>query len=161
MVTRQRSPSFFFKYQALISPPGPPPTIARSNMSFPSPSGPPAFEAAGLNRISKSAFHPEGKMNKAGPRNAAMKESSKMAALRRPFVFAPYSCGSVIPPTNGPKGSAFATMCGCLTAMERLSGEQADQFLLAREAGFGQYGLELAAHRLPVDARSICKCIDG
>src|SRR6185369_10856086 len=122
----------------------------------------PAFrKAAGLNHISKSAFHPEGKMNKAGPRNAAMKESSKMAALRRPFVFAPYSCGSVIPPTNGPKGSAFATMCGCLTARERLSGEQADQFLLAREAGFGQYGPKLTAHRLPVDARSICKCIDG
>ena len=32
MVTRQRSPSFFFKYQALISPPGPPPTIAKSNI---------------------------------------------------------------------------------------------------------------------------------
>src|SRR5438105_1745905 len=137
MVTRQRSPSFFFKYQALISPPGPPPTIARSNISFPSPSGPPAFEAAGLNHISKSAFHPEGKMNKAGPRNAAMKESSKMAGLCRPFVFAPYSCGSLIPPASGPRGSASATVGTFLTATERLAREQADQLLLAREAGLG------------------------
>ena len=65
-------------------------------------------EAAGLNHTSKSAFHPEGKMNKAGPRNAAMKESSKKAGLCRPFVFAPYSCGSLIPPANGPSGSASA-----------------------------------------------------
>jgi hypothetical protein len=78
-------------------------------MSFPSPSGPPAFEAAGLNHISKSAFHPEGKMNKAGPRNAAMKESSKKAALRQPFVFAPYSCGNPIPPADGFSHSASAT----------------------------------------------------
>jgi len=40
-------------------------------------------------------------MNKAGPRNAAMKESSNKAGLRRPFVFAPYSCGSLVPPREG------------------------------------------------------------
>src|SRR5467141_2253986 len=34
MVTRQRSPSFFLRYQALIRPPGPPPTIARSSIDF-------------------------------------------------------------------------------------------------------------------------------
>src|ERR1700731_3238354 len=36
MVTRQSAPSFFLRYQALIRPPGPPPTIARSNMCLPS-----------------------------------------------------------------------------------------------------------------------------
>jgi hypothetical protein len=39
-----------------------------------------------------------------------MKESSKMAALRRPFVFAPYSCGSPIPPANGSREAASATV---------------------------------------------------
>src|SRR5712672_4695654 len=34
MVTRQSSPSFFLRYQALIRPPGPPPTIARSSIDF-------------------------------------------------------------------------------------------------------------------------------
>src|SRR5450756_2848367 len=42
MVTRHSSPSFFFRYQALISLPGPPPTIARSSIEFPLPSRPPA-----------------------------------------------------------------------------------------------------------------------
>jgi hypothetical protein len=46
-------------------------------------------EARGLSHLSKSAFQPEGKMNKAGPRIAAMKESSKKAGFRRPFVFSP------------------------------------------------------------------------
>src|SRR6267154_5037403 len=32
MVTRQSSPNFFLRYQALIRPPGPPPTIARSSI---------------------------------------------------------------------------------------------------------------------------------
>jgi hypothetical protein len=49
-------------------------------------------------------------MNKAGPRNAAMKESSKKAALRQPFVFAPYSCGNPIPPADGFSHSASATL---------------------------------------------------
>src|ERR1044072_8951790 len=92
MVTRQRSPRFFFKCQALISPPGPPPTIARSNMSFPSPSGPPAYgKSAGLNRISKSAFHPEGKMNKAGSpqrSNETKQQKGRLApAICLPTVF--------------------------------------------------------------------------
>src|SRR5882672_2011260 len=34
MVTRQSSPNFFLRYQALIRPPGPPPTIARSSIDF-------------------------------------------------------------------------------------------------------------------------------
>src|ERR1044072_6976171 len=104
-------------------------------MSFPSPSGPPAFGAAGLNHISKSAFHPEGKMNKAGPRNAAMKESSKMAGLCRPFVFAPYSCGSPIPPAEKSAVLLRSRSRIHLSATKRLAGEQADQLLLARKAG--------------------------
>src|SRR6266576_2560330 len=32
MVMRHKSPSFFFRYQALISPPGPPPTISRTSI---------------------------------------------------------------------------------------------------------------------------------
>jgi hypothetical protein len=59
-------------------------------MSFPSPLRRRLpKEASGLNHITKSAFHPEGKMNKASPRTATKKESSKKAGLRRPFVFAP------------------------------------------------------------------------
>src|SRR5215210_7459264 len=131
-------------------------------MSFRRPPAPLPWEAAGLNHISKSAFHSEGKMNKAGPRNAAMKESSKMAGLCRPFVFAPYSCGRLIPlPRRKAQRFRPTTTARCLTAGERLAGEQADQLLLAREAGLGQHGLELAAHRLSIDACRVGQCIDG
>src|SRR5215510_9772202 len=81
MVTRQRSPSFFLRYHALISPPGPPPTIARSNIVRSAASAAPL---PGKRTVqfhgSKSAFHPEGKMNKAGSRTAAMKKNKKAGA---------------------------------------------------------------------------------
>src|SRR5262249_25030076 len=81
MVTRQRSPSFFFRYHALISPPGPPPTIARSNIVRPAASAAPlpGKRAVSL-RTSKRAFDPEEKMNKAAARTAAMKKNKKAGA---------------------------------------------------------------------------------
>src|SRR5258708_25578281 len=76
MVTRQRSPSFFLRYQALIRPPGPPPTIARSNMCFPrSPAA--LWRASGLSHPTKSAFYPEGKMNKRSSKARPAKNSKK------------------------------------------------------------------------------------
>src|SRR6266704_1426988 len=61
-----------------------------------------AFKAPGLNHPSKSAFHSEGKMNKAGPCIAAMQESSKKAGFRRPFFLTPYSSGCLIPRAAAP-----------------------------------------------------------
>ena len=53
-VTRQRSPSFFFRYQALISPPGPPPTIARSNMFHSAASAAPCRKRASKSTLAKA-----------------------------------------------------------------------------------------------------------
>src|ERR1700730_6158005 len=64
MVTRQSSPSFLLRYQALIRPPGPPPTIARSSICLPRF---PEIPRQGIRskHPTTSAFEPEGKMNKA------------------------------------------------------------------------------------------------
>src|SRR5258705_1941728 len=88
MVTRQSSPSFFLRYQALISPPGPPPTIARSNMVFRD-LRPPRSGTRGLTHPSKSAFFSEGKMNKRSSNATVAKKSEKKAGLRRPFFLTP------------------------------------------------------------------------
>src|SRR5262249_1240775 len=81
MVTGKRAPRFFLRYQGLMRPPGPPPTIARSNIVHSAASAAPLpRKARGLIPLSKSAFHPEGKMNKAGSRTAAMKKNKKAGA---------------------------------------------------------------------------------
>src|SRR5450432_1802488 len=77
MVTRQSSPNFFLRYQALISPPGPPPTIARSNMCLPCDRRLPRNGTRGLTHPSKSAFQSEGKMNKNGSGASVTKKSKK------------------------------------------------------------------------------------
>src|SRR4029078_5154051 len=73
---------------------------------------------------------------------------------RTVFLRKPYSASEW---AQGPPPTPWAR----LTTTERLAGEQADQLLLAREAGLGQHGLDLAAHRFPVDACRVGKCIDG
>src|SRR6202163_3376202 len=81
MVTRQSSPNFFLRYQALISPPGPPPTIARSNMCLPCGRRLPRNGTRGLTHLSKSGFHSEGKMNKNGSSASVTKKSKKRPAF--------------------------------------------------------------------------------
>src|SRR5215472_16082803 len=85
MVTRQSSPSLRFRYQALIKPPGPPPTIAKSSMIFPRFPAP-LLGTSGLNQNSKSAFQPEGKMNKPSLRTAAANKNKKRPLPDTPFV---------------------------------------------------------------------------
>src|SRR6267154_2507659 len=81
MVTRQSSPNFFLRYQALISPPGPPPTIARSSMCLPCGRRLPRNGTRGLTHPSKSAFHSEGKMNKKRFERECDKKAEKRPAF--------------------------------------------------------------------------------
>src|SRR3984893_8543369 len=76
MVTRQSSPSFLLRYQALIRPPGPPPTIARSSIFLPRF---PEIPRQGIRskHPTTSAFEPEGKMNKAISCVATRKKTKK------------------------------------------------------------------------------------
>src|SRR3954449_2100753 len=46
-----------------------------------------AFKDGSLSHLSKSAFHPEGKMNKAGSCAAASKKAAKKAGASRPFSY--------------------------------------------------------------------------
>jgi hypothetical protein len=59
------------------------PTFVRSA------SAAPCQKTGGLNRNNKSAFHPEGKMNKAGSCTAAMKEKQKGRRMAGPFAWYP------------------------------------------------------------------------
>src|SRR6202048_4040768 len=97
MVTRQSSPSFFLRYQALIRPPGPPPTIARSSMfrfCFRGHPPPAASRAAdGLSHFGGSAFFPEGKMNERGYQNQNSQKIEKRPA-----------CAGLFPNILNPRG---------------------------------------------------------
>src|SRR5215831_20521555 len=95
MVTRQSSPSLRFRYQALIKPPGPPPTIAKSSMIFPRFPAP-LLGTSGLSQNSKSAFQPEGKMNKPSFRTATANKNETAVDSRHPFVPAKEIPGSFL-----------------------------------------------------------------
>src|ERR1700738_2303260 len=105
MVTRQSSPSFFLRYQALIRPPGPPPTIARSSMfrfCFRGHPPPAASRAADvLSHFGGSAFFPEGKMNERGYQNQNSQKIEKRPACAGlfPNILNPRG---VIPPAAAP-----------------------------------------------------------
>src|SRR5439155_6392002 len=84
----------------------------------------PARGASGPSRLSKSAFHPERKMNKAGSCTAAMKESSKKAGARpalflqhRNFADA-YSAGGS---ASGSASGADGTIVACFSRSSRIS----------------------------------------